>query len=102
MPWLDLAQRWRGQALPVANGAEPFLEVGKANLFYRGMWSSNVSIYKAISYLCRSVPWLDKKNINLMRKYTWKTVVENKHGLAGEKSKFPMKYIPNYKLTKAE
>lgn len=59
-------------------------------------------VYKGIAYMCRSIPWLDKKNIELMKKLTWSTVVEGKHGLKGEKTKFPLKYLPSYKLTKAE
>jgi hypothetical protein len=78
------------------------LEVGKPNIVYRGLWHSNMVFYKGFAYMCRSVPWLDKKNIKLMKKVTWSVVVEGKHGLKGEKTKFPMKYTPSYNLTKAE
>ena len=78
------------------------LHVPKANFIYRGLWHGNMVFYKGFAYMCRSVPWLDKKNIAMMKKLTWSTVVEGKHGLKGEKTKFPLKYQPSYKLTKAE
>jgi hypothetical protein len=63
------------------------LEVPKDNFFYRGIWKSNINIYKGFAYLCRSVPMLDRKNIKMMKNLTWKVVVEGKHGLKGEKTK---------------
>lgn len=78
------------------------LEVGNANVVWRGLWYTNMVVYKCIAYMCRSVPWLDKRNIKIMKNFSWKLVVEGKHGLKGEKSTFPMKYKPSYNLTKAE
>ncbi|KIW03810.1 uncharacterized protein PV09_05110 [Verruconis gallopava] len=78
------------------------LEVGKSNFIWRGIWYSNMVMYKGFAYMCRSVPWLDKRNISMMKKLSWKIVVESKYGLKGEKTKFPLKYKPSYKVTKAE
>lgn len=77
------------------------LGVAKVNIVWKGVWGANVSLYKGYAYLCRSVPFLDKRNINMMKKLTWKVVVEGKHGLGGERSQFPMKYKPTYDRTKA-
>ncbi|KIW08046.1 uncharacterized protein PV09_00991 [Verruconis gallopava] len=78
------------------------LGVAKVNLIWRGLWSGNTTMYKGYAYMCRSIPWFDKGNIKMMRKLTWKIVVEGKHGLGGERSKFPMKYQPSYDRTKAD
>jgi hypothetical protein len=59
-------------------------------------------MYRALSSGCRAVPWLDRKHIKLMRKLTWKLIVEGGYGMGREKTKFHFKYKPHYGLTKAE
>ena len=78
------------------------LDFWRPNFICRGLWRTQVQLYRAVAYGCRSSPWLDRKHIELMRQLTWKLIVEGKYGMTGEKTKIGFKYKPHYGLTKAE
>jgi hypothetical protein len=77
-------------------------DIRKPNIIWRGVWHGNVRMYKGFAYMCRSVGWMDRSQIKLMKKMTYKLVVESKFGLKGEKTNFALKYMPHFNLTKAE
>ena len=94
------------------------MAIGRPSLYYWTLMAGQCIFLMAVTYLYRSIPYLDRRKIRVsrrqqiqvkqtnvmkaLRKIFWQVIVESKAGL-GQPAMFEFKYVPEYsKITKSE
>ncbi|CAL3973540.1 hypothetical protein PZA11_005753 [Diplocarpon coronariae] len=88
--FLNASARWlNGDELADALG------LGRPGWYYKALVAGQCVFFICLCYTYRSIPYLDRRKIQALRRIFYHVVVENQvHGL-GEESSFEFKYIPN-------
>lgn len=88
--YLEASARWlNGDPLADALG------LGRPGFYFKALIAGQCLVYMATSYTCRSIPVLDRLQINSFRKIFWSVVRSPESGL-GSLTLFEFKYIPKY------
>ncbi|KIW96340.1 uncharacterized protein Z519_03409 [Cladophialophora bantiana CBS 173.52] len=95
--FLEVNARWlNGNELADALG------LGKPGAWYWALMAGQCIFFACLCYTYRSVPALDRRKIETLRKVFWALIVEGKYGLGGEQTVFEFKYIPEFGLGTAK
>ncbi|KIW73699.1 hypothetical protein PV04_01797 [Phialophora macrospora] len=91
--FLEVNARW-------LNGAElaDALGLGNPGWWYWALMAGQCIFFSCLCYTYRSVPALDRRKIDTLRKVFWAVIVEGKYGLGGEETVFEFKYVPELGL----
>ncbi|KAL2220398.1 hypothetical protein M432DRAFT_316455 [Thermoascus aurantiacus ATCC 26904] len=71
------------------------LDIGNPPLYYWALVTGYCLWVMAICYISRTIPSLDRRNIEFRRKLYYRLIVTGKNGL-GKESLFEFKHIPDY------
>ena len=74
------------------------LGLARPSAYYWALVAGQCAFFSFESYVYRSIPYLDKKKIAMLRKAFYHMIVESKHGLSGKETHFEFKYVPEYGL----
>ncbi|ETI27869.1 hypothetical protein G647_00318 [Cladophialophora carrionii CBS 160.54] len=91
--FLEVNARWlNGRELADALG------LGNPGWWYWALMAGQCIFFSCLCYTYRSVPALDRRKIDTLRKVFWAVIVEGKYGLGGEETVFEFKYVPELGL----
>ena len=88
--FLEVNARWLN-----GNDLANALGLGNPSMYHWALMAGQCIFFMSICYFYRSIPALDRRKVQALRKIFWAVIVENKHGL-GEETVFDFKYIPDY------
>ncbi|KAI1652082.1 uncharacterized protein F4817DRAFT_322005 [Daldinia loculata] len=84
------------------NGRELSKELGieEPSLYYTALVVGQCILFATLSYVNRSISYLDERNIKLVRMALYKVLLQNKSkGALGYTTKFNFKYMPSFNRT---
>lgn len=71
------------------------LRLGRPGVYYYMLTVGQCMFFMGVCYFYRSFEGLDRRKVKGLRKVFWQFIVEGKSGLAGERSVFEMRYVPD-------
>lgn len=72
------------------------LGLARPSAYYWALMAGQCLFFSFFCYTYRSVPSLDRKKIEMLKRVFYSIIVHTKYGLKGEESKFDFKYVPEY------
>jgi hypothetical protein len=72
------------------------LDLPRPSLYYWMLMAGQCGFFMLYTYIHRSIPALDERNIQSLRKLFWKLIIEAKYGLDGKETTFEFKHIPEF------
>ncbi|KAJ9608104.1 hypothetical protein H2200_007092 [Cladophialophora chaetospira] len=89
--FLEVNARWLN-----GNDLADALGLGNPGWWYWGLMAGQCIFFSCLCYTYRSIPALDRRKIEALRKVFWAVIVEGKYGLGGEETVFEFKYVPDF------
>ena len=72
------------------------LGLARPGLYYWTLMAGQCMFFSFFSYVYRTVPYLDRRKISMLKHALYAIFVHSKFGLQGEETKFDFKYVPEY------
>ena len=72
------------------------LGLPRVSLYYWALMAGQCLFFIFFCYTYRAIPYLDRRNIERVKKIFYAVIVDAKWGLAGTETLFDFKYIPEY------
>ena len=72
------------------------LGLARPSLYYWALVAGQCLFFMVFCYVYRSIPALDRKKVQGLRKIFYAIVVESKYGLEGTETLFDFKYVPEF------
>lgn len=72
------------------------LGLSRPSLYYWTLMAGQCLFFCFFIYTYRSIPSLDRKKIEMLKKVFYQIIVQSKYGLQGEETTFEFKYVPEY------
>lgn len=72
------------------------LGLPRVSYYYWALMTGQCLFFMTLCYGWRSIPWLDRRRVERMKKVFYAVIVEAKWGLAGTETLFDFKYVPEY------
>jgi len=72
------------------------LGLSRPDAYYWALMAGQCLFFCFFCYTYRSIPYLDKKKIAMLKQVFYNIIVHTKYGLKGEPTTFDFKYVPEY------
>ena len=89
--FLEVNARWLN-----GNDLANALGLGHPSWYYWALMAGQCIFFSCLCYTYRSIPALDRRKIQTLRKVFWAVIVEGKYGLGGQETVFEFKYVPEF------
>ncbi|WPH03400.1 Hypothetical protein R9X50_00627900 [Acrodontium crateriforme] len=72
------------------------LGLARPSAYYWVLMAGQCIFFSCFCYTYRSIDYLDKRKIAMLKRVFWNVIVNTQYGLKGEETKFDFKYVPEY------
>ena len=72
------------------------LGLARPSIYYWMLFAGQCMFFMVFCYVHRSIPALDRKKVEGLKKVFYAIVVESKYGLEGNETNFDFKYVPEF------
>ena len=72
------------------------LGLAHPSLYYKALFAGQCLFFIAVCYTYRSIPPLDRRKVQMLKRVFYAIIVDSNYGLAGTETLFDFKYVPEF------
>ncbi|KAI9720551.1 MAG: hypothetical protein M1828_005635 [Chrysothrix sp. TS-e1954] len=72
------------------------LGLARPSLYYKALFAGQCLFFIAVCYTYRSIPPLDRRKVQMLKRVFYAIIVDSNYGLAGTETLFDFKYVPEF------